>query len=276
MQASAERRADDLMLARILCGQALCEMHMLGSNQTATSGAMQDAGTSISECLDSAEERVNAYAATAGDPDSTGSSTSSSSSGATAGVEGTARNKLHRRTVAAFSLSEQVGGAEGGDTAAVAFPAAADGDETAGNLAGAGAARVQLVDRMGLSVFIKSLRCLNMLWEAKHSSASGEALLAVLPKLQLMATQVASEVLTLVRDYEDEAVFARPEYVEGFSAVTMVLLEIAEVRAKSGQEAIAQSLQLTAFHCTLAAEHFCSTTAHPVSSSFEISVTESA
>lgn len=246
-QVSAERRGDDLMLARILCGQALCEMHIRVDSQKATS----DVGTSISECLDSAEEHLNAFEAAIEDKDGD-IDDSSSPGGHDSGVIGMldiGGKRSRRRTANAVKFLDLVGDE-------VAVPTSAHSDEIVGSQEESGAARVQLADRLGLGVFIKSLCCLNMLWEAKNSSSPEDALLTVLPKLQPLATQVASDLLTLTRNYEDEDVLARLEYVEGFGVVTMVLLEIAELRAKQGQRAIAQGLQLTAFHCALAAEHF--------------------
>ncbi len=235
------------MLARILCGQALCEMHIRVDSQEVSS----DVGTSISECLDSAEEHLNAYEATIEDADGDiGNSKRIHDHGSGAnGMLDPDAKKSRRRTSNAVQFLDLVGDE-------VAPPAGADSEEIDGSQEESGAARVQLADRRGLGVFIRSLRCLNMLWAAKNSPAPEDALLIVLPNLQPLATQVASDLLTLTRDYEDEEVLARPEYVEGFGALTTVLLEIAELRAKQGQRAIAQTLRLTAFHCALAAEHF--------------------
>eukprot|EP01043_Picozoa_sp_COSAG02_P041074 COSAG02_NODE_3377_length_6840_cov_2.129061_5_plen_384_part_00 len=246
-QVSAERRGDDLMLARILCGQALCEMHIRVDSQKVSS----DVGTSISECLDLAEEHLHAYEATIEDADGEISSSKSiRDHGSDAnGMLNTDVKRSRRRTSNAVKFLDLVGDE-------VAPPAGADSEEIDASQEASGAARVQLADRRGLGVFIRSLRCLNILWAAKNSPDPEDALLIVLPKLQPLATQVASDLLTLTRNYEDEEVMARPEYVEGFGALTTVLLEIAELRAKRSQLAISQTLRLTAFHCALAAEHF--------------------
>ena len=260
-QVSAERRGDDLMLARILCGQALCEMHIRVDSQKDTAARGTDAGTSISECLDSAEEHLSAFEARAGDSEgisvSCVSSVSSSDGSDAVGAPGTAGKRSRRRTANTVMFSDRVGDEVSAETAAAFLELSSCDDETSDESPEvSGAVRVQLADRLALRVFIKALRCLNMLWEAKNSATQDDALLAVLPTLQPMATQVASDLLTLTRNHDDEEVLARPEYVEGFGAVTMVLLELAELRAKQRQQAAAQSLQLTAFHCALAAEHF--------------------
>ena len=258
-QVSAERRGDELMLARILCGQALCEMHIRVDSQKAAAGRGTDAGTSISECLDSAEEHLSAFEATAGDPEGSSVSSVSRSDGSDAigAAAGTAGKRLRRRTANTVLFSDQVGDEVSGETAAAFAELSSRGGETSdGSREESGALRAQLADRLALRVFIQALRCLNMLWEAKNSDAPDDALLAVLPTLQPLATKVASDLLMLTRNHDDEEVLARPEYVEGFGAVTAVLLEMAELRAKQCKQAAAQSLQLTAFHCALAAEHF--------------------
>ena len=311
-QASAERRGDDLMLARILCGQALCEIHSRVDSQKASNGSPTLAGTSISECLDSAEERLNACMSAASDQ--AASSEAGGKGGAGAMLSETAAGQAvkagataavalvppplqlpaaRRRTgvVSPQMLLNYASEPPGGGLLAAAA-AAADGAGAgigAGIGAGGGggglddsqeaegAQRAELADRLGLSVFIKGLRCLNMLWEATGSTGDAQeeededeeeggpdtALLAALRTLQPLATQVASQLLTLTRDYEEEAVLVRPEYVEGFGAVTTVLLEIGELRAKQGQLAAAGGLQLTAFHCALATERFSRTLQQP-------------
>jgi hypothetical protein len=305
-QASAERRGDDLMLARILCGQALCEIHSRVDSQKASNGSPTLAGTSISECLDSAEERLNACMSAANDQAASSEAggkgatlpeTAAVKAGATAAVAlvppPLQLPAARRRTgvVSPQMLLNYASEPPGGGLLAAAA-AAADGAGAgigAGIGAGGGggglddsqeaegAQRAELADRLGLSVFIKGLRCLNMLWEATGSTGDAQeeededeeeggpdtALLAALRTLQPLATQVASQLLTLTRDYEEEAVLVRPEYVEGFGAVTTVLLEIGELRAKQGQLAAAGGLQLTAFHCALATERFSRTLQQP-------------
>ena len=121
-----------------------------------------------------------------------------------------------------------------------------------------GAERALLADRLGLGVLIQSLHCLNMLWEAKKSGAlaSDSGTTEVAAKLQPLVTQVAAQLLALVRDFEEEAVLARPEYAEGFGATCYVLLALAEMRQRLGQPGASVTLQLTAFHCALATERF--------------------
>ena len=50
-----------------------------------------------------------------------------------------------------------------------------------------------------------------------------------------MATTAAKDLLALAREHPEEAVLCRPEYAEGFAAVTTVLLELGGIQEAAGQ-----------------------------------------
>ena len=50
-----------------------------------------------------------------------------------------------------------------------------------------------------------------------------------------MATSAAKDLLALAREHPEEAVLCRPEYAEGFAAVTTVLLELGGMQEAAGQ-----------------------------------------
>ena len=84
-----------------------------------------------------------------------------------------------------------------------------------------------------MSVLLSGLRCLNLLWSSPRATDGDRS--AVLTKLQPMATSAAKDLLALAREHPEEAVLCRPEYAEGFAAVTTVLLQLGDMQEAAGQ-----------------------------------------